>query len=264
MKNMGQVALITGASRGIGRAIALALASQGFHIAAIARTMISTEGKPSLENLRPEVEKFGVEYLPIQADISLIKQHTDIVCSVVRQFGHIDLLVNNAGMSPTVRKDILETDSSSFDQLLAVNLRAPFFLSQVVARMMLEQLDDPSAHPSRIVFITSVSAELSSVNRAEYCISKAGLSMAAKVFADRLADTGIKVFEVRPGIILTDMTAPVKEKYDAMIAGGFIPQNRWGQPEDVARIVTAIARGDLDYSTGSIIEVSGGMNIRKL
>ena len=159
---------------------------------------------------------------------------------------------------------MLETTPHNFDEVLSVNLRGAFYLTQIVAKAMIKGFSNIPDYNPRIIFITSISADTSSISRAEYCISKAGLSMAARLYADRLAEFGINVYEIRPGITKTDMTEPVKEKYDKLIAGGLIPQNRWGEPEDVARVVTAIARGDFDYSTGMIFEVSGGMNIKRL
>jgi len=264
MKNNGKTAVITGASRGIGRAIALTLAAEGFHIAGIARSLQARGSIPGLMDLKEPVEQHKVQFLPVAGDISDIRQHREMLCTIIRQFGQINLLVNNAGIGPSVRKDILETEPDSFDKVLSVNLRGAFFFTQSVAAMMLEDMENPMVSSPAIVFITSISADASSTDRAEYCISKAGLSMAAKAYAHRLAPAGIRVFEIRPGIINTLMTKPVKEKYDTMIAGGLIPQQRWGQPEDVAKVVAAIARGDLDYSTGSVIEVSGGMNIKRL
>lgn len=258
------VALVTGASRGIGRAICLELATSGHDIVGISRTLESTAEKTGLLDLKKHVEWCGVEFLPLRADVSDIDGHPALVSEIEKVFGRIDLLVNNAGVAPLQRLDILETPPQSFDRVVGVNLRGPFFLTQAVAGAMLDRKRRTTDYAPRIVFITSISAVVSSPNRPEYCISKAGLSMAASLFADRLAGSGIGVFEVRPGVVLTDMTAPVKEKYDRQIAEGLIPQGRWGQPEDVAKVVAALARGDFGYSTGAVFEVSGGMNIRRL
>jgi NAD(P)-dependent dehydrogenase (short-subunit alcohol dehydrogenase family) len=187
-----------------------------------------------------------------------------MLAAVLERFGRIDVLVNNAGVAPEKRLDILEATSQSFDRLMNTNLRGPFFLTQKVARQMVSQLKDSPAHSSSIVFVTSVSAYMSSPSRAEYCVSKAGLSMTASIFADRLSKEGINVYEVRPGIIKTDMTAGVQEKYDKLIEEGLIPQQRWGTPEDVGKAVSALVSGSFNYSTCSIIEVSGGMNLRRL
>jgi NAD(P)-dependent dehydrogenase (short-subunit alcohol dehydrogenase family) len=180
------------------------------------------------------------------------------------RFGRIDLLVNNAGIAPSQRADLLDATEESFTRLIDVNLRGPYFLTQAAARWMIELKQNRVIARGRIAFITSVSAYAASVTRGDYCISKAGLSMAAQLWAARLAELDIPVIEVRPGIISTDMTAGVKEKYDKLIADGLLPQPRWGAPEDVARVVSAFARGDLDYSTGIAVDVSGGFQIRRL
>ncbi len=174
------------------------------------------------------------------------------------------MLVNNAGVAPEKRLDILETTPESYDRLLSINTRGAFFLTQKIANQMIHQVREQESGNPCIIFISSISASVSSSSRAEYCISKAALSMAAKVFADRLAEFGINVYEVRPGIIRTEMTDPVKEKYDRLIAEGLIPQKRWGFPEDVAKAVAALACGDFAYSTGLVVDVSGGMNIQRL
>lgn len=258
------VAIVTGASRGIGRAIALELANLGFSIAGIARTLESTGSKAGLNALKPLMERLGASFLPLQGDVRDIHQHDGWISLIEERFGRIDLLVNNAGVAPLERLDVLDTTEAGFDRLMSINLRGPFFLTQAVAKSMLRDIRRIHDYFPRIVFITSISAEVSSINRAEYCISKAGLSMAAAVFADRMAEAGIRVYEIRPGLIRTDMTVAVKEKYDKLIEEGLIPLNRWGEPEDVAKAVAALARGSFDYATGSIIELSGGMNIRRL
>jgi NAD(P)-dependent dehydrogenase (short-subunit alcohol dehydrogenase family) len=245
---------VTGASRGIGRAVALALAGAGFDIAALSR---SDTGRPAdLPSHR--------RWLTMTGDVADVGTHEAMVQQVIGEFGRLDLFVSNAGIAPERRMDVLETTPASFDRVLGTNLRGAFFLAQHAARCLIacrRFVED--AHP-RMVFIGSVSAEASSVSRAEYCISKAGLGMAARVMADRLAAEGIPVFEVRPGIIRTDMTAPVQEKYDTAIAGGLVPLRRWGEPDDVARVVVALARGDFDYATGSVIDVGGGLHIPRL
>jgi len=262
--NSKPLALITGASRGIGQSIAEHLAAEGFNIAGVARTM-GNEGVVGTGRSATCVsESHEVEFLPIRADISELTSHATIVSQVMERFGRIDLLVNNAGIAPEKRLDLLETTPEDFDRIMSTNLRGAFFLSQTVAGKMIEiQEKHPEVKP-QIIFVTSVSAVASSTNRAAYCISKAGLSMTVRLFADRLAEHGINVYEIRPGIIATDMTAPAKEKYDRQIAAGLIPQGRWGQPTDVAKAVVAIARGYFDYSTGMIFEVSGGMNVQRL
>jgi len=258
--NTRPVAVVTGASRGIGRAVALALARAGFDIAAIARSLDS-EG---METLGPEVEKNGVSFFPIGLDISCTVCHKEVVANILERYGRIDLLVNNAGVAPLHRNDLLELTEESYDRVMNINLRGPVFFAQKIAREMVWLMQMVQDYKPKIIFISSVSAVMSSTNRAEYCISKAGLSMASSVFADRLSEEGIMVFEVRPGLIQTDMTARVKDKYDKMIAEGAIPQKRWGQPDDIAKAVTSLAVGDWDFSTGSVFESSGGLNIRSL
>jgi 3-oxoacyl-[acyl-carrier protein] reductase len=252
------VALITGAGRGIGRAIALELARTGFAVAGCDIVFEPGNGAAGLFEVRAAVEDAGGEFVPLRADIAAIGSHEALLEEVLGRFGRLDVLVNNAGIAPETRLDVLETTPESYDRLMAVNLRGPFFLTQKAARIM------EAAGRGTIIFITSISAEASSTGRAEYCVSKAGLSMAARTFADRLAGSGIGVYEVRPGIIRTDMTAPVREKYDKLIGEGLVPQGRWGLPEDVGKAVAALARGEFAYSTGLVLEVSGGMNIRRV
>ena len=258
--NNKPVAVITGASRGIGRAIAISLAAEGYDIAAIARSLDS-EG---MEALGPEVEKTGAQFFPIGLDISCTGCQKEVVCDILERYGRIDILVNNAGVAPLQRNDILDMSEESYDRVLNINLKGPVFFAQKIAKEMIWLKNQLDNYKPVIVFITSVSAELSSTNRTEYCISKAGLSMASAVFADRLAGEDIRVYEVRPGIIKTDMTAKVKDTYDKLIAGGMVPQKRWGFPEDVGKAVASLARGDWDFSTGSIFDISGGLNIPRL
>jgi len=258
--NNRPVAVITGASRGIGRAVALSLASTGFDIAAIARSLDS-EG---METLGPEVEKLGASFFPIGLDISCTGCHQEVVTNIFDCYGRIDILVNNAGVAPLQRADIMDLTEESYDRVMNINLKGPVFFAQKIAREMIWMRDHISRYKPVIIFITSVSAVLSSVNRAEYCVSKAGLSMATTIFADRLSKEGILVCEVRPGIIKTDMTIKVQDKYNRMISEGFVPQERWGVPEDIGKAVASIARGDWDFSTGMVFEISGGLNIHKL
>jgi 3-oxoacyl-[acyl-carrier protein] reductase len=258
------VALITGASRGIGRAIAVALAAGGFDIAATARAPSDAARPHALDEAGALVKARGRGWLPIEADVSDLDTHAGVLEAVHGAFGRLDLFVSNAGVAPEHRMDVLETMPESFDRVLGTNLRGAFFLAQRAARYMLERRRATPGCRPRLIFIGSVSAEASSPSRAEYCISKAGLAMAARVFADRLAADGIPVFEVRPGIIRTDMTAPVHERYDAAIADGLVPQRRWGEPEDVARAVAALARGAFDYSTGMVVDVGGGLTLPRL
>ena len=256
--------LVTGASRGIGRAIAIALAREGYDIVGNATTYDPDHRARGLAETQTRCEEVGAAFLPVAADIADLAAHEDLLASAVDRFGRLDLLVNNAGLAPRERLDYLETTAESFDRVVAVNLRGTFFLTQRVSRHLVEQVDRGHAIRPAIVFITSISADTSSPSRAEYCVSKAGLSQLARLCAHRLAPHGIAVYEVRPGLIATDMTAAVKQKYDALIATGAVPQERWGRPEDVGRAVAALARGDFAYSTGGIFEVSGGMNVKRL
>jgi len=258
-----KVALITGASRGIGRGIAIHLAKAGFNIIGNGRQYDPENHNTGLFEVKEIVEKEGVKFLPVQGDISLEDDRQHIVKTAIEEFGRIDVLVNNAGVAPEKRMDILETSEDSFDRVFSINARGPFFLSQLVSKKMIDQIRDYKDKPC-IIFISSISAYVSSPSRAEYCISKAGLSMANTLFADRLSKDGILVFEVRPGIIQTDMTARVKEKYDRLIENGLIPQGRWGMPEDIGKAIASIARGNWDFSTGTVFEISGGLNIRRL
>ncbi len=257
-------AVVTGAGRGIGRGIALALIGEGFDVVGIDLVFEPENVKAGLFEVKARAEGLGGRFLPVAGDISRIEDHDRMLDAAVGVCGRIDVLVNNAGVAPLERRDILETGPESYDRLLSINARGPFFLTQNAARRMVGQAPRPDGLRPSIVFITSVSAAVSSTSRPEYCVSKAALSMTATLFADALAARGIGVFEVRPGIIATAMTAGVKAKYDRLIAGGLVPQKRWGRPEDVGKAVAALARGDLGYSTGAAIEVSGGMNIRRL
>lgn len=263
MKN-NPVALVTGAGRGIGRGIAIELAKSGFDIVGNDIIFKSENRKSGLFEVKERVEELKASFLPVQGDISSLDDHQKILKKALERFGRIDVLVNNAGVAPEKRLDILETTPESYDRVMSVNARGTFFLTQLVARQMVEQVKKNPALKPCIIFISSISAYVSSPSRAEYCLSKAALSQATRIFADRLSEHGINVYEIRPGIIKTEMTASVKEKYDRLIAGGLIPQKRWGFPEDVAKAVVALAKGYFSYSTGLIIEVSGGMDIRHL
>ena len=297
MSEKRPVAFITGASRGIGRGIAIELARHGYDIAGSSRVFDPQNSESGIFEVKQRVEELGAACLPVQGDVSILEDHERLVKTVVGHFGQIDLLVNNAGVAPEQRLDVLETTATSFDRVMSINARGPFFLTRQVARQMIAQIQSCTGGPPwpplsalndstsregaatedrpyrtgwllglkpKIIFITSVSAYMSSPSRAEYCLSKAALSMAAAIFADRLSEYGINVYEVRPGIIKTDMTAAVQEKYDKLIDGGLIPQGRWGLPEDVGKAVVSLVSGGFEYSTGTVIEVSGGMNIRKL
>ncbi|MDY7108916.1 MAG: 3-ketoacyl-ACP reductase [Planctomycetota bacterium] len=258
------VALITGASRGIGRAIALELARGGFDLAANATSWNAAQRESGLAEVEDRVMELGAAFEPVPGDLAELADHDRIVAATLNRFGRIDLLVNNAGIAPQPRVDIMEMPPESYDRVMAVNARGTFFLTQRIVRSMLEAIDRGSAMNPVVIFISSVSAVASSVNRAEYCISKAAISRMAQLFADRLAAHGIRVYEIRPGIIRTEMTAPVRETYDRRIAEGLIPQQRWGEPEDIAKVVAQLAGDSLAYATGIVLEISGGMNIRRL
>jgi NAD(P)-dependent dehydrogenase (short-subunit alcohol dehydrogenase family) len=257
-------ALITGASRGIGRGIALALAKEGYDIVGNATSYDAGDPATGLAETEALCREIGVGFAPAPGDLSDLSSHGRILGVALDEFGRIDLLVNNAGVAPLNRLDFLDTTPESFDRVMGVNLRGPFFLTQAVARNMVERAASESLVRPCIVFVTSISADTSSPSRTEYGVSKAGLSHLAQICAHRLAPEGIPVFEVRPGLIHTDMTAGVQTKYDDFIAAGGVPQGRWGRPEDVGRAVAALARGDFSYSTGGVFEVSGGMNIKRL
>ncbi len=254
-----RVALVTGGGRGIGRGIAVALARHGWDLVVNYRG--NAEAASETVCL---IGRAGRRGLAVQADIALAADRERLVDEVLQAFGRIDLLVNNAGMAPRRRVDILETSEASYDEVMAVNLKGPFFLTQRVARVMIDLLRDGVIRRPKIVNIGSLSAYTSSPSRGEYCISKAGLAMVTALYADRLAEYGIHVYEVRPGIIETDMTSVVKDRYDRLIAEGLTPIRRWGQPEDVARAVVAIAEEYFPFSTGEVINVDGGFHLRRL
>ena len=252
---MNRVALVTGASRGIGRGIALALAAAGHDL--VVNYAANAEAAAEVV---AAAEEHGVAALAVPADVSLAADRDRLVSAAYEKFGRIDLLVNNAGVAPSVRTDILEATEESFDRVLGINLKGPYFLTQLVARRMVEQ----GGPPGKVVIVSSISAYAASVNRGDYCLAKAGLAMMTVLYAARLAEYGINVYEIRPGVIATDMTAGVKERYDTLIAGGLTPIPRWGQPEDVGRAVAAVATDALPFSTGQVIDVDGGFHLRTL
>jgi len=265
MAHEKKVALVTGSARGIGRAIALRLANDGY--AVIINSVSAPLSPPAVSpavSLQQEIESAGGTALYCRADIGLAPERSALVRFVQDHCGRLDLLVNNAGVAPAQRRDILEASEESFDRLMRINLKGPYFLTQALARWMIDLKKGGTIPQGRVCFISSISAYTASTSRGDYCISNAGLSMAAALWADRLAEFDIPVLEVRPGVIATDMTAAVRVRYDAMFAAKLFPQNRWGQGEDVARVVSAFARGDLDYSTGVAIYVSGGFQLRRL
>lgn len=256
-----QVAIVTGGSRGIGRGIALALARD----AGCDVVVNYASNASAADEVKQEIESKGAKALTVKADISSADDRSRLVDETVKTFGRIDLLVNNAGVAPSVRADVLEAGEESFDRLISINLKGPYFLTQLVANRMAVQVTKDKLPPGKIVTISSVSAYTASVNRGDYCVAKAGLSMMTKLFAARLAEFGINVYEIRPGIIETDMTGPVKAKYDTLIfEQDLTPLKRWGKPDDIARAVVAIANGLLPFSTGEVINVDGGFHLRRL
>lgn len=265
---MNPVALITGASRGIGRGIALELAKAGWDLVVNFASDLAS-AQTTAANCRVKATESGrsIRVEICQADVSRREDRETLVNFTRTAFGRLDLLVNNAGIAPAVRADLLETSEDSFDRLIAVNVKGPFFLTQLVARWMIEQAGQGRTTPPfapKVITVSSISAYTASITRGEYCISKAALSMITPLFASRLANHGITVFEIRPGVIATDMTGPVKEKYDRLIAEGLTPIARWGTPEDVGRAVLAIAQNSLPFSTGEVINVDGGFHLRRL
>lgn len=257
--NLKRVALVTGGSRGIGLGIAIALAENGFDLA-INGVREEAEVGDSLATL----QKRGATVSYFQGDVSLSDDRASILHRVREKFGRLDVLVNNAGVAPKVRADILEATEESFDRVLGINLKGPYFLTQAAARWMIEQRSAEANFRGVIVNISSVSATEASINRGDYCISKAGVAMATQLWAHRLAEFGIAVYEIRPGIIHTDMSAAVAEKYDRLIANGLTVENRWGEPDDVGRAVAMLARGDLTYATGNVLNIDGGLTLRRL
>jgi NAD(P)-dependent dehydrogenase (short-subunit alcohol dehydrogenase family) len=259
-----RVALVTGSGAGIGRAIALRLAADGYLVVVNSRTADAAVTDRGAGEVKACIEKAGGKAYLIRADVSSAADRERIINYIDHTHGRLDLLVNNAGVAPDKRADILEATTESFDRLIDINLKGPYFLTQLAARRMIEYKENGIVPRPRIIFITSISAFTSSTTRGDYCISKAGLSMAAALFADRLGEHDIPVIELRPGVIETDMTAGVKEKYDRLFADGVFPQRRWGKPDDIAGIVGAIGRGEFDYCTGACIDISGGFNLRRL
>jgi NAD(P)-dependent dehydrogenase (short-subunit alcohol dehydrogenase family) len=255
----GRAAIVTGASRGIGRGIALALAGAGFDVV----VNYARDAKAARE-VAERVAAAGGRAHPVRADIAVAADRERLVEESYRACGRIDLLVNNAGVAPRVRADLLEADEASFDEMIGVNLKGPYFLTQLVARRMVAQVREGTVRQPKIVTISSISAYTASVNRGDYCLAKAGLAMLTKLYAARLAEHGVQVFEIRPGIVETDMTGPVRARYDRLIHDGLTPIRRWGRPEDVGRAVLAVATDLLPFSTGQVIDVDGGFHLRTL
>jgi NAD(P)-dependent dehydrogenase (short-subunit alcohol dehydrogenase family) len=251
---MKQVALITGGSRGIGLGIARHLAANGFDLA--------------INGVRPEdqvdLSSLKSNFIYVRGDISSSHDRSEIISKTRQHFGQLNVLVNNAGVAPRERRDILEATEESFDEVVSTNLKGTYFLTQLAANWMIGQRKNDPNFAAMIINISSISATVASINRGEYCVSKAGLSMATQLFATRLGEFNIPVFEVRPGVIDTDMTAGAKAKYDKLIGEGLTIQKRWGYPDDVGKVVAALASGSFPYSTGQVIMVDGGLTVPRL
>jgi 3-oxoacyl-[acyl-carrier protein] reductase len=256
---MRRVALITGGARGIGFGIALELAKNNFDLA-----INGTRPAAQVEDALRELKHYGMDVIYCPGDIASSGDRIEMLRQVKDHYGRLHVLVNNAGVAPKERRDILEATEESFDYVMGVNLKGSYFLTQKTANWMIEQKKTNPEFKGCIINISSISATVVSVNRGEYCISKAGISMATQLFAVRLGEYDIPVFEVRPGIVQTDMTAGAKEKYDKLIGEGLLVQKRWGEPQDVGKVVAALAKGDFMYSTGQVIMVDGGLTIPRL
>jgi 3-oxoacyl-[acyl-carrier protein] reductase len=255
-----KTALITGAGRGIGFGITEKLASEGFNIV-ICDIWPEADITPLLAELE---EKYKIQGLYCKCDVSDSKGREAMLAEIIAKFATLNVLVNNAGVAPKVRADILDMTEESYDRVMTINLKGPCFLTQLAARHMAEMKTADPDFAGCIINIGSVSADTASVSRGEYCLSKAGVTMATKLWAARLGEYDIPVYEIRPGVIKTDMTATVIEKYDKLIAEGLTIQPRWGYPEDIAKAAAMLARGDLAYSTGQIINIDGGMQVSRL
>lgn len=257
---MKRVALVTGGTRGIGLGISVELARSGYALVVCGRRA-HDEVAPALEQLR----SFGGDVLYCRADVSCQSDRALLLEEIRSSFHALHVLVNNAGVAPVQRSDILVATEESFERVLRINLQGPYFLAQAVAQWMVEQRSFDHTYTGCIINVGSVSAEMASVNRGEYCVSKAGMAMMTRLFASRLGEHGVSVFEVRPGIIHTDMTEQVREKYDQRIADTeLLIQKRWGEPHDVGRVVSLMARGELAYSTGQVVYVDGGLSVPRL
>jgi NAD(P)-dependent dehydrogenase (short-subunit alcohol dehydrogenase family) len=253
------VTIVTGGSRGIGRAICLELGRLGHAVVVNYATR-----RDAADEVARHIEAGGSNAIVAQANIAVAADRESLVNAALANFGRIDVLINNAGIASPGRKDLLELSETGWDEVFATNLKGPFFLTQLVAGKMIDQVRTGRTAAGKIINISSVSAYTASTNRGDYCMSKAALSMMTWLFAERLAGEGITVFEISPGVIETDMTGPVREKYDKLIAEGLSPIRRWGQPEDVARAVAAIVQEYFPFSTGERLNVDGGFHMRRL
>ncbi len=256
---MRKTALITGGTRGIGLGIAIELAKAGFDLA-----VNGIRQEASVITVLNDLRKMGAKVVYFRSDVSKKEDRKKLVEGVFEQFGLVNVLVNNAGIAPPERKDILEASEESFEQVLNINLQGPYFLTQLMANRMIELKNQFPDEFFCMINVSSVSAAFASVNRGEYCISKAGVAMATKLWASRLGEFDIPVYEIQPGVIRTDMTSGVQEKYDRLFQNGLAIQQRWGMPEDVGKVAAAMATGSLPYSTGQVVKVDGGMSIPRL
>ena len=256
---MKRVALVTGGSRGIGLGVARQLAGAGFDLA-----INGVREEAAISDSLTELRDLGAEVLYCRGDVSDTDSRKNVIHQIREHYGRLNVLVNNAGIAPRERRDILETSEESFDDVLSINLKGPYFLTQMTANWMIRQKNADPDFQGCIINVNSISAVVASVNRGEYCVSKAGLGMVTQLFAVRLGEYDIPVYEVRPGVISTDMTAGVKEKYDRLIGEGLCVQKRWGYPEDVGKAVSALAAGSFPYSTGQVIMVDGGLTMLRL
>ena len=262
---MNKTCLITGASRGIGRGIAMVLAANGYDLIINYAGNVEAAQKTAKDCCKiAEENRHSIKTEICQANIADAEDRKKLVNFAAQQFQQLDILVNNAGVAPAVRADILDAGEESFDRLININVKGPYFLTQQIARQMIQKKADTPQYQPKIITISSISAYTASTNRGDYCMAKAALSMLTPLFASRLAEYGIGVFEIRPGIISTDMTQGVKEKYDKLIDGGLTPIKRWGTPEDIGKAVLAIALDLLPFSTGEVINVDGGFHLRRL
>ena len=259
MPHPQRVALITGGARGIGLGIARCLAREGCALA-----LNGVREERDVEPAVQELAAAGAAVLYCRGDVSSDEDRRRIIDEVRKRYGRLDVLVNNAGITSPGRKDILDADEAGFDRVVGVNLKGPYFLTQLAARWMIEQRQAAPGFRGVIINVSSVSAEILSRNRGDYCLTKAATGMATRLWAARLAEYGIEVYEIQPGIIRSDMTAGVTDKYDRLIAGGLTLQRRWGEPEDVGRAAAMLVRGDLPYATGQVLKIDGGMTIREM
>ena len=256
---MNKVALITGGTRGIGLGIAKSLAKEGCDL-----ILNGIRPEDDVKQVIEEIKENGIQAFYVQGNVGIENDREKIIQFAAERFGRLNVLVNNAGMAPRQRKDVLETTLESFEEVIGVNLTGAYFLTQQAAKWMIDQQTNDQTFWGTIINISSISATVASLNRGEYCISKAGMSMITQLFATRLGEFNLPVYEVRPGVVDTDMTAGVKDKYDHLIEGGLCVQKRWGKSEDVGKAVASLVRGDLPYSTGQVIMVDGGLTISRL